>query len=152
MGKVTARRLAGFGITTVGDLIDHFPRRYEDFRDRKDVRDLKLGEEATVRGVVERVSADRTARKRVTVVRAMVRDGTGAVEATWFNQGYLSRVLEPGITVSVRGTFRPQGGRAPSWCAATRSSARRTARRCTPKDSCRSIRPASRSRRACCAA
>jgi ATP-dependent DNA helicase RecG len=112
VGKVTARRLAGFGLTTVGDLIDHFPRRYEDFRDRKDVRDLKLGEEATVRGVVERVSADRTARKRVTVVRAVVRDGTGAVEATWFNQGYLTRVLEPGVTVSVRGTFRPQGGRA----------------------------------------
>ena len=112
VGKVTARRLAGFGLTTVGDLIDHFPRRYEDFRDRKDVRDLRLGEEATVRGVVERVSADRTARKRVTVVRAVVRDGTGAIEATWFNQGYLTRVLEPGVTVSVRGTFRPQGGRA----------------------------------------
>ena len=112
MGKVTARRLAGFGITTVGDLIDHFPRRYEDFRDRKDVRDLKLGEEATVRGVVERISADRTARRRVTVVRAVIRDATGAVEATWFNQGYLTRVLEPGAQVSVRGTFRPQGGRA----------------------------------------
>jgi len=112
VGKVTARRLAGFGLTTVGDLIDHFPRRYEDFRDRKDVRDLKLGEEATVRGVVERISADRTARRRVTVVRAVVRDPTGAVEATWFNQGYLTRVLEAGTHVSVRGTFRPQGGRA----------------------------------------
>ncbi len=111
VGKVTARRLAGFGLTTVGDLIDHFPRRYEDFRDRKDVRDLKLGEEATVRGVVERIGADRTARKRVTVVRAVVDDGTGSVEATWFNQGYLTRVLEPGTRVSVRGTFRPQGRR-----------------------------------------
>jgi ATP-dependent DNA helicase RecG len=112
VGTVTARRLSAFGLRTVGDLVDHFPRRYEDFRDRKDVRDLRLGEEATVRGVVERVSADRTARKRVRVVRAVIRDATGAIEATWFNQGYLTRVLEPGALVSVRGTFRPQGGRA----------------------------------------
>ena len=26
-----------------GDLIEHFPRRYEDFRDRKQIRDLKVG-------------------------------------------------------------------------------------------------------------
>ena len=38
-----ARRLTAFGLTTVGDLIEHFPRRYEDFRDRKAIRDLKLG-------------------------------------------------------------------------------------------------------------
>ena len=30
-----ARRLAGIGIETVGDLLDHYPRRYEDYRDRK---------------------------------------------------------------------------------------------------------------------
>jgi len=111
VGKVTARRLAAFGLETVGDLIEHFPRRYADYRDRKDVRDLKLGEEATVRGLVEKVSAERTARKRVTVVRAVVRDHTGTIEATWFNQGYLTRVLEPGTYLSVRGTFRPRGGR-----------------------------------------
>ena len=76
------------------------------------MRDLKVGEEATVRGVVERVAADRTARKRVAVVRAVVRDQTGAIEATWFNQGYLTRVLEPGMRLSVRGTYRPRSGHA----------------------------------------
>ena len=35
-----ARRLKAFGLETVGDLIEHFPRRYEDFRDRKAIRDL----------------------------------------------------------------------------------------------------------------
>ena len=112
VSKGAARKLAAFGLVTVGDLIEHFPRRYEDFRDRKQVRDLKVGEEATVRGVVERVSADRTARKRVAVVRAVVSDPTGAIEATWFNQGYLTRVLEPGMRLSVRGTFRPRSGHA----------------------------------------
>jgi ATP-dependent DNA helicase RecG len=106
-----ARRLAGFGLETVGDLIEHFPRRYEDFRDRKRIRDLKVGEEATVRGEVVRVTADRTARRRVDVVRVVLRDDTGAIEAVWFNQRYLTRVLKEGMRLSLRGTFRPQGGR-----------------------------------------
>ena len=107
-----AKRLASFGLNTVGDLVEHYPRRYDDFRDRKQIRDLKVGEEATVRGIVGRVSGDRTARRRVDIVRAVLRDTTGHIEAVWFNQRYLTKVLEEGMRLSVRGTFRPQGGRA----------------------------------------
>ncbi len=97
---------------TVGDLIDHFPRRYEDFRDRKQIRDLKVGEEATVRATVVRVTAERTARRRVDVVKVLLRDDTGAIEAVWFNQRYLTKVLAEDMQLSVRGVFRHQGGRA----------------------------------------
>ncbi len=106
-----ARRLASLDLETVGDLIDHFPRRYEDYRDRKRIRELRVGEEATIRGEVARVTADRTARRRVDVVRVLLRDETGAVEAVWFNQRYLGKVLAEGMRLSLRGTFRPQGGR-----------------------------------------
>ena len=106
-----ARRLKAFGLETVGDLIEHFPRRYEDFRDRKAIRDLKVGEEATIRGEVVRVRAERTARRRVDIVKVLVRDDTGAVEAVWFNQKYLTKVLAEGMRLSIRGTFRPQSGR-----------------------------------------
>ena len=110
--RPVARRLAAFGLETVGDLIEHFPRRYEDFRDRKRIRDLKVGEEATVRGTVGRVVADRTARRRVDIVRVVLTDETGALEAVWFNQRYLVKVLAEGMRLSVRGTYRPQGGRS----------------------------------------
>jgi ATP-dependent DNA helicase RecG len=106
-----ARRLQTFGLETVGDLIEHFPRRYEDFRDRKSIRDLKVGEEATIRGEVVRVRSERTARRRVDIVKVLLRDDTGAVEAVWFNQKYLTKVLEEGMKLSLRGTFRPQSGR-----------------------------------------
>ncbi|HTX69891.1 MAG TPA: ATP-dependent DNA helicase RecG [Thermoleophilia bacterium] len=106
-----ARRLKAFGLETVGDLCEHFPRRYEDFRDRKAIRDLKVGEEATIRGEIVRVRAERTARRRVDIVKVLVRDDTGAVEAVWFNQKYLTKVLAEGMKLSLRGTFRPQSGR-----------------------------------------
>jgi ATP-dependent DNA helicase RecG len=110
VSRPVAVRLAAFGLETVGDLIGHFPRRYADFRERKLIRDLKVGEEATVRGCVERVRAEQTARRRVAVVRAVLRDDSGVVEAVWFNQRYLVKVLHDGVCVSLRGTFRRQGG------------------------------------------
>jgi len=111
VARPVARRLEAFGLTTVGDLIAHYPRRYEDYRDRKAIRDLRLGEEATIRGEVLRVTPERALRRRVDIVRVLVRDDTGAVDATWFNQRYLGRLLEPGMRLSLRGTFRPYGGR-----------------------------------------
>ena len=70
-----------------------------------------MGEEATIRGEVVRIRAERTARRRVDIVKVLVRDDTGAVEAVWFNQKYLTRVLAEGMKLSLRGTFRPQSGR-----------------------------------------
>lgn len=107
-----ARRLAALGLETLGDLIGHLPRRYDDYRDRKHIRDLRVGEEATVRGIVVRASAERTARRGVDVVRVLLKDETGALDAVWFNQRYLLKVVHEGARLSVRGVFRLQGGRA----------------------------------------
>jgi ATP-dependent DNA helicase RecG len=41
-----------------------------------------------------------------------VRDETGSVEAVWFNQKYLTKVLAEGVHISLRGTYRPRGGHA----------------------------------------
>jgi ATP-dependent DNA helicase RecG len=111
VSRTAARRLSGLGLETVGDLLAHYPRRYEDYRDRKKVADLRVGEEATVRGRLESLILERTARRGVQVVKALVRDETGAVEAVWFNQGYLAKVLAEGMSVSLRGAFKPRAGR-----------------------------------------
>ncbi len=110
MSRPVAKRLVAFGLETVGDLIAHTPRRYAELQERKLIRDLRVGEEATVRGRVEGVSRERTARRGVAVVRAAVRDESGAVEAVWFNQQYLAQVLTEGTWLSLRGTYRPQAG------------------------------------------
>jgi ATP-dependent DNA helicase RecG len=110
--RLTARRLASFGLVTAGDLITHYPRRYEDYRDRKRITELKVGEEATVRGTVRSVVSERTMRKRVAVVRAAVSDDTGTIEACWYNQLYLGKLLAEGMVLSLRGSYRPQRGRA----------------------------------------
>ena len=106
-----------------------------------------------MRGTVGRVVADRTARRRVDVVRVVLTDETGAVEAVWFNQRYLVKVLAEGMRLSVRGTYRPQGGRSVVRREEPRDPRRRGGRlRPHRGHRARVSRPASRCRRGCCAA
>ncbi len=107
-----ARRLAGFGLATVGDLLEHYPRRYEDFTDRKAIAALKVGEEATVRATVERVTLEHGHRRRVTILKAVLRDQSGVMIGVWFNQPWLAKVLEQGMVLSLRGSVRRSGGGA----------------------------------------
>ncbi|HJW76556.1 MAG TPA: ATP-dependent DNA helicase RecG [Thermoleophilia bacterium] len=111
VGSVLTRRLSGLGLVTVGELVEHYPRRYEDFTQRKRIAEVKLGEEATVRGAVERVRAERTARRNVRVTRVTLRDESGVLEAVWFNQPYLADVFAEGMQLSLRGTYKPQARR-----------------------------------------
>lgn len=52
VGEERARLLARLGIHTVEDLLRHKPRRYEDRRKFLAIRELKIGEPATVRGKI----------------------------------------------------------------------------------------------------
>ncbi len=51
IGKQTAANLAELDIHTVGDLLDHLPHRYEDFRLR-DLAEVAHDEKITVEGKV----------------------------------------------------------------------------------------------------
>jgi ATP-dependent DNA helicase RecG len=92
VGEKFAQVFARLGITTVRDLVRHFPRRYEDRTSFKSISDLYDGEYATIRGRV--VSAQNVAtRKSVKLTKVAVDDGTGAVLLTWFNQPYLQGIF-----------------------------------------------------------
>jgi len=90
------------GIETVADLLFHFPRRYIDRSNTDAIVNLTVGEEATAVGVVEGVSRH-DVRKGLTIVRAVVSDGTGRIEAVFFNQKFRERQLRPGVEVAVSG-------------------------------------------------
>ena len=65
---VGAKRLAGLeemGITTVLDLLTHYPRRYLDRSNQVSIRELAVGEEALVLATVKRSESRRTRQNRV---------------------------------------------------------------------------------------
>ena len=94
VGKKRQAQLARLGLFTVGDLLAHFPRSYEDRRSVCPIARLEDGMTACVRGIV--AGELRSFRKPggKSVSRTAVFDSTGKLSLTFFNQKYLK--LEPG--------------------------------------------------------
>lgn len=118
VSEVHSKRLARLGVETVRDLLYLYPRRYRDYSAIKPVSSLQVGEEATVIGEVWE-TANRRARSGITVTTTLVADGTGLVEAIWFNQPYLLKQLQTGRKVILSGTVGLSSGhfdmQSPEW-------------------------------------
>ena len=50
-----------------------------------------------------RSASVRKPRRGLTILEAVVSDGTGSIKASWFNQGWLAEQLQPGTYVRLRG-------------------------------------------------
>ncbi len=93
--------LAKLGIVSVLDLLEHFPRRYHDRRNRASIAELQVGQEATV--VAEVVRAQEHRRGRNVRVEVAVTDGQAMLSLTFFGQAWRSRQLTPGTEASFFG-------------------------------------------------
>jgi ATP-dependent DNA helicase RecG len=102
VGAALKRRLAKLGLVTVGDLLEHRPRRYESAADEVAIAALRGDEEVVITGEVLNVSK-RPLRGRRTMVSARISDGTASISAAWFNQPWLADQLTPGTRVRLRG-------------------------------------------------
>jgi ATP-dependent DNA helicase RecG len=102
VGATLKRTLAKLGLETVGDLLEHRPRRYESAADERAIAELHGDDEVVIVGEVLNVSK-RPLRGRRTLVTARVFDGTAPITAAWFNQPWVADKLHPGTTVRLRG-------------------------------------------------
>jgi ATP-dependent DNA helicase RecG len=108
VGAALAKRLRALGIETVRDLLLHRPRRYEQAVDEIAISQLWGDEEVAIAGVVEDVRTRRLGGRR-TIVTARVRDDSGAIGASWFNQPWLAEKLTPGTHLRLRGKLGRYG-------------------------------------------
>jgi ATP-dependent DNA helicase RecG len=100
---VRANQLARLGVRTVGDLLFHFPRAYEDLTDVRPLRGLTEGSIQTVEGEVVEIAGDRLADGRSVVRVVLSDDGKHGVEGIWFNQPYAARRFRYGQRVAFSG-------------------------------------------------
>lgn len=85
VGPRLAKVLEKLNIHTNGDLLYHFPRRYEDRTQFARIVALQHGQAATIRGAV--LTADNVqTRGKLVLTKVVVDDGTSSLVLTWFNQ------------------------------------------------------------------
>ncbi|MDR3540871.1 MAG: ATP-dependent DNA helicase RecG [Desulfosporosinus sp.] len=104
VGPERAKQLEKLGIHNVLDLLQYFPRRYEDRRLRL-IAELKDGEVATIAGEV--VAGHVTNGKMKVVKLSIVQQGR-LFQATWFNQIHILKHYPVGTQVVVTGKVRWQ--------------------------------------------
>jgi ATP-dependent DNA helicase RecG len=98
--KAKALLLLDPPIETVFDLVTHYPRRYIDRSKQESIRDMTLGEEASILARVKRVQSRRTRQGRA-LVEVDIFDGASYLKCTFFNQPWRAKQL----TVGTEGVF-----------------------------------------------
>lgn len=118
VAQIQAKRLQRLGITTIHDLLYHFPHRYNDFSALKTINQLEYGDKVTIIGTIWETKSRRT-RSGGTIVQSIIADGTATIQATWFNQPYLLKSLKSGRMVVLSGQVDAYLGRlvmnSPEW-------------------------------------
>lgn len=103
VGPKTADKLHAAGLVTVRDLINFYPRRYEDFSEVVSIAEITPGKR-TVKARVESTEMRRV-KRGMTIVTATLADETDKLRATWFNQPYRATQFKEGEEYYFSGEF-----------------------------------------------
>jgi ATP-dependent DNA helicase RecG len=96
-------QLRRLGIETVGDLLFHFPRAYEDLSDVRPIARLSEGILQTVQGEIVEIEGKHLNDGRTVVSVVLSDGGRECLEGVWFNQPYAARRFRFGLRVAFSG-------------------------------------------------
>ena len=111
IGPQYQKKLKRLGISTVGQLLFHFPHRYEDFSNMKKISEIKIGENVSIQGKILDIKNIRTFKKRMFLTQALLGDETGSIQAVWFNRPYLTNALKKNDLVFLSGKATPKANK-----------------------------------------
>ncbi|MFN5000684.1 MAG: ATP-dependent DNA helicase RecG [Akkermansiaceae bacterium] len=107
--------LAAAGITTIANLLEYFPKRYEDRRQFDRFPNQATAKSVCLTGGV--IDAGNKGFGKMRFYEAIIMDGSGSVFGSgkvtcrWFNMPFMSKVIAAGQQVIAYGKVKEQGGR-----------------------------------------
>jgi len=109
IGPQFQKRLKKLGIKTLGDLLYHFPHRYEDFSNLITISQAKQEGIFSFQAKILEIKNIRTFRKKMVLTQATVGDETGRLKVVWFNQPYLINNFKKGDWLCLSGKISGKG-------------------------------------------
>ncbi|MFC0558644.1 ATP-dependent DNA helicase RecG [Halalkalibacter alkalisediminis] len=104
IGEETAKLLQGLRIFSVGDLLEHFPYRYEDYQ-LKDLHEVKHEERVTVVGTVQSEPSVRYFGKKKNRLSFRLLVNQILVTVTFFNRAFLKNQISVGTELTITGKW-----------------------------------------------
>ncbi len=95
-GKSAGALKKAFGISSVGEFISHYPRRYAARGELTDMNTLVDGEAVTILAEVVSVTTRQMQQRRGTIVEVVISDGSTKLSLTFFNQRWREGMFRPG--------------------------------------------------------
>jgi len=106
------KALARLGIRTIGDLLRHYPSRYEASGPTGTIAGAKTGTEVTLYGTVRKPDVRKAWKSRRPIAEAWLEDASGRMKMMWFNQPYIAKTLHDGMVVRVTGRVSGEDAKA----------------------------------------
>ncbi len=103
VGETLAGKYAALGIKSVKDLINYYPRRYDDYSIVQPIAHIKPGV-VTIKAAIKQ-SKGHYVRRGMHITEAVASDETGSVRLVWFNQPYRAGAIKPGAQYYISGQF-----------------------------------------------
>ncbi|MEX1995710.1 MAG: ATP-dependent DNA helicase RecG [Candidatus Saccharimonadales bacterium] len=104
VGDEVAKKLAILGIHTLNDLIEYYPRRYEDYSQVTKASQLRPGV-VTLQATISSLSG-RYVRRGMHITEAIASDDSGSVRLVWFNQPYRAGAIKHGAAYFISGDYQ----------------------------------------------
>jgi ATP-dependent DNA helicase RecG len=101
--EIQRKALAKMGISTIEDMLYHFPVRYGDTAQVAYVDSLTKGLESVIFGTITGLKTSKAFIKKIPMSEAVVEDETGKIKLVWFNQPYIAKMMREGALVRIEG-------------------------------------------------
>jgi ATP-dependent DNA helicase RecG len=97
------KALKKLGIEDVKDLMFHFPAKYTDQLERKNILDLEKGDKVEIFGKLGKLKISKAFRKKIPMATGELEDHTGKIKIVWFHQPYIAKMYRDGGLVRMEG-------------------------------------------------